>query len=110
MSEVDGEASVAIAADAPYFAGHFPANPVVPGVVVLEHVIEEISRRTGMKRWPQHIHAVKFLGPLRPGDELSVELQTTGANTVRFGCRSGSRPIAVGVITLHASDFAPRQP
>ena len=91
-----------IPVDAPYFAGHFPGDPVVPGVVILERVIEEISRRAGAPQSAQRLEAVKFLAPLRPGDELSIDLESTDATTVRFACRSGARSIARGLIVLRA--------
>jgi 3-hydroxyacyl-[acyl-carrier-protein] dehydratase len=91
-----------IPADEPYFAGHFPGNPVVPGVAILERVIEEISRQAGTPQVAQRIEAVKFLAPLRPGDELSIELESIDANSVRFQCWSGARSIATGLIVLRA--------
>jgi 3-hydroxyacyl-[acyl-carrier-protein] dehydratase len=91
-----------IPVDAPYFAGHFPGNPVVPGVVILQRVIEEISRQAGTPQSPQRLEAVKFLAPLRPGDELSIDLEGIDATSVRFQCRSGARSIATGLIVLRA--------
>jgi 3-hydroxymyristoyl/3-hydroxydecanoyl-(acyl carrier protein) dehydratase len=87
-----------IRVDEPYFAGHFPGNPVVPGVAILERVIEEISRRAGTPQAAQRLEAVKFLAPLLPGDELSIELESIDASSVRFLCRSGARSIATGLI------------
>lgn len=84
--------------DEPYFAGHFPGNPLVPGASILERVIEEISRRAGTPQAVQRLEAVKFLTALRPGDELSIELESIDANSVRFQCRSGARAIASGLI------------
>jgi 3-hydroxymyristoyl/3-hydroxydecanoyl-(acyl carrier protein) dehydratase len=92
-----------IPVDAPYFAGHFPGDPLVPGVVILERVIEEISRRAGAPQWAERLEAVKFLAPLRPGDELSIDLESAAdATTVRFECRSGVRSVAQGLIVLRA--------
>lgn len=63
--------------DHPSLAGHFPGHPVVPGVVVLDHVVAAIEARHGALsalRLPQ----VKFLAPLLPGDEAEVELDGDG--------------------------------
>ncbi|GAB1595171.1 hypothetical protein [Lysobacter claricitrinus] len=57
----------------PSLPGHFPGNPIVPGVVLLDHVVEAIEAAHGplaRLRLPQ----VKFLEPLRPGEHARVEL------------------------------------
>ena len=62
-----------IAADHPSLPGHFPGQPVVPGVVVLERVLEAIESGHGplaALRLPQ----VKFAQPLLPGETARIEL------------------------------------
>lgn len=68
----------AIPADHPCLPGHFPGQPVVPGVVVLERVLMAIeaqhveARRNvlGPLRMPQ----VKFQQPLLPEQTARIEL------------------------------------
>ncbi len=58
--------------DHPSLPGHFPGNPVVPGVVILDRVcaaIEADYGTTAAWRLPQ----VKFLQPLLPGQEAHIE-------------------------------------
>lgn len=59
--------------DHPALPGHFPGAPIVPGVVLLEHVLAAIDPdgTTGSLRLPQ----VKFLRPLLPGEPARVELE-----------------------------------
>jgi len=62
-----------IPADHPSLPGHFPGRPLVPGVVVLERVVEAIEATHGplaSMRLPQ----VKFLQPLLPGETVRIEL------------------------------------
>lgn len=57
----------------PSLPGHFPGNPIVPGVVLLDHVIDAIEARHGALatlRLPQ----VKFMQPLLPGEPARIEL------------------------------------
>jgi 3-hydroxymyristoyl/3-hydroxydecanoyl-(acyl carrier protein) dehydratase len=93
-------ARIVIDAGEPFFAGHFPGDPLVPGVVILERVIEEIVRRAGARRWPRRFDAVKFLSPLRPGAVLTIELDTIDTASVHFRCRSGKTVVAAGTVTL----------
>jgi acyl-CoA synthetase (AMP-forming)/AMP-acid ligase II/3-hydroxymyristoyl/3-hydroxydecanoyl-(acyl carrier protein) dehydratase len=51
-----------VAASHPSLPGHFPGRPIVPGVLILDHVIESLRERTGrdVTRMPR----VKFSSPL----------------------------------------------
>jgi 3-hydroxymyristoyl/3-hydroxydecanoyl-(acyl carrier protein) dehydratase len=54
--------------------GHFPGRPIVPGVVLLERVLEAIELThapLGALRMPQ----VKFMQPLLPGEPAKVVLE-----------------------------------
>ena len=68
-----------IPADHPSLPGHFPGRPLVPGVLLLDRVLEAIEARNpalGALRLPQ----VKFLQPLLPGEEARVELESISAS------------------------------
>ena len=67
-----------IAADHPSLPGHFPGRPLVPGVVVLERVLEAIEAGHGALG-PLRLPQVKFLRPLLPGEEARVELESAGS-------------------------------
>jgi len=61
-----------IAADHPSLPGHFPGRPVVPGVVLLDRVLDAIEQAgapLGALRLPQ----VKFLQPLLPDEPARIE-------------------------------------
>jgi len=61
--------------DLPIFAGHFPAMPIVPGVVQLGWVAE-LARAHGLAAGPFNgIVSAKFRRILRPGVDLQVRLQ-----------------------------------
>ena len=62
-----------IPADHPSLPGHFPGRPIVPGVVLLDRVIEAIEAGHGPLP-PLRLPQVKFLKPLLPGQSASVEL------------------------------------
>jgi 3-hydroxyacyl-[acyl-carrier-protein] dehydratase len=62
-----------IPADHPSLPGHFPGRPIVPGVVLLDRVIEAIEAGHGPLP-PLRLPQVKFLKPLLPDEPASVEL------------------------------------
>lgn len=68
-----------VAADHPSLPGHFPGRPLVPGVVVLERVLEAIEAGHGALG-PLRLPQVKFLLPLLPDQEARVELEPAGAD------------------------------
>lgn len=70
-----------IAADHPALPGHFPGHPIVPGVVILDHVlaaIESVQGPLAGLRLPQ----VKFVQPLLPGQVARIELDVITADIV----------------------------
>ena len=58
----------------PSLPGHFPGQPIVPGVVLLDRVIEAIEASHG-RLPPLRLPQVKFLRPLLPGQPARIELQ-----------------------------------
>jgi hypothetical protein len=66
----------------PALAGHFPGNPVVPGVVLLERVLDAAQRRFGMRADALRLPQVKFLQPLLPGQMAEIMFDTVGFDNV----------------------------
>jgi 3-hydroxyacyl-[acyl-carrier-protein] dehydratase len=71
--------------DSPWFAGHFPEEPILPGVAILSMAaemvrhFEEIQQRkiriAGLKR-------VRFRLPIKPHDTVTIELTCEKADGV----------------------------
>jgi 3-hydroxymyristoyl/3-hydroxydecanoyl-(acyl carrier protein) dehydratase len=95
-----GQAPLAIAADHPAFAGHFPGQPIVPGVVLLDEALHAIGMAAGVQLSACRINAVKFLSPARPHDPLDVRYEATAGGAIQFEIRSGERRIASGSLRL----------
>jgi len=82
----------------PALPGHFPGNPIVPGVVLLQGVA------AALKTWRGETMArfdVKFLAPLFPDQDATIELRSD-APRVRFAIRRGDDVLAKGVVELSA--------
>lgn len=82
--------------DHPAIAGHFPGNPVVPGVVVLDCVVAAIEARDGPLP-PLRLPQVKFLSPLRPGEDAEVLLEGGGGRW-RFRVVRAGGDVATGEV------------
>ena len=58
----------------PCLAGHFPGNPVVPGVVIVDRVLAVIEAAHGTLPALQ-LPQVKFVRPLYPGQVAHIDIQ-----------------------------------
>jgi 3-hydroxymyristoyl/3-hydroxydecanoyl-(acyl carrier protein) dehydratase len=82
----------------PALTGHFPGNPIVPGVVLLERVAAALRAWRGERI--EKLDA-KFVQPLLPGEDAMIELRAD-AGRIRFAVRRvDGVPLARG--TLHAA-------
>ena len=66
----------------PYFAGHFPGNPVMPGVLIIEALAQtgaaailSLPENKGKTAYFAGIDKAKFKQMVRPGDVLTLETQ-----------------------------------
>lgn len=89
------EATFVIPPDHPALPGHFPGNPIVPGVLVVEHVQRLLEARLGPLRLTG-LPQVKFVAPLLPGETCVVSFANLADGRVQFDCRSGARRVARG--------------
>jgi 3-hydroxymyristoyl/3-hydroxydecanoyl-(acyl carrier protein) dehydratase len=84
--------TVRIASSHPALPGHFPGNPIVPGVVLLDRVAAALER-TGTRL--VRIGVVKFLAPLRPGEDAVLAIARDGRR-VSFRIDRDATPILRG--------------
>ncbi|HTZ21392.1 MAG TPA: bifunctional UDP-3-O-[3-hydroxymyristoyl] N-acetylglucosamine deacetylase/3-hydroxyacyl-ACP dehydratase [Opitutaceae bacterium] len=76
----------------PFFQGHFPENPVMPGVLQLESMAQAagilmLRRTTNDGRTPFFLSAdkVKFRKPVRPGDQMIINAKITRVRGDKLG-------------------------
>lgn len=93
-----------VAAGHPSLPGHFPGTPVVPGVVVLDHVLQATERWQGRALHARGLKQVKFHSPLLPEQRADVSLEIEGG-TLTFRVTRDDQPVAQGAFTL-AQDAA----
>ena len=91
--------SFVVPADHPSLPGHFPGTPVVPGVVVLDHVLKAGESWRGQALRVRGLKQVKFHSPLLPGERADVTLEIEG-DTLTFRVTRGGLDVAQGVFVL----------
>ncbi len=85
----------------PSYEGHFPDDPIVPGAALLVAIGEELARQ-GERRRVGRLERVRFLGVVRPGEEVELRVAVDG-DRVRFGASRGGVEVLRGVGTLAPS-------
>lgn len=83
-----------VAIGEPYFQGHFPDNPIMPGVLILEALAQAAAVLTwrtmqhhGDRKWLYYfvgIDNARFKRPVTPGDQLILDV-TMGRNVRGIG-------------------------
>jgi 3-hydroxymyristoyl/3-hydroxydecanoyl-(acyl carrier protein) dehydratase len=88
---------VEIPADSPFFIGHFPGHPILPGIahplLVTRSPVAEIV-------------SLKLRSPVRPGDVLDISgTDPDESGTVRFELRRGAETVSLGTLRLAAAEL-----
>jgi len=91
----------------PAFDGHFPGQPVLPGVALLAEVLEAALGDPALAACvgtAPRLPVVKFLAPVHPGASLEIAFRV-GARALDWDVRDGERVVASGQIGR--ADLAP---
>jgi 3-hydroxymyristoyl/3-hydroxydecanoyl-(acyl carrier protein) dehydratase len=94
-------APLRIARSHPSLPGHFPGRPIVPGVVVLDHVLAAAEAWLGRAVRLRTLKQAKFVTPLLPEQEAQVEIKLQG-DELRFAVTRDGEAIAQGLLSVDA--------
>jgi 3-hydroxymyristoyl/3-hydroxydecanoyl-(acyl carrier protein) dehydratase len=107
------EASASLAADSPWFEGHFPGNPVFPGLGLLALVEEAARRGLQLSAGSWHLEGlrrVRFRKALRPGARLALHIRATRSERevqADFQLREDGDDVGRGVLLFLATGLDP---
>jgi len=81
-----GAGEFTLRGDEPFLRGHFPGNPLMPGVLVVEAAAQlaGIVAQSDPQRAPMAglkltaLRAVKILGTAKPGETIHIDARLTG--------------------------------
>jgi 3-hydroxyacyl-[acyl-carrier-protein] dehydratase len=72
----------------PFFQGHFPGTPIMPGVLVIEAMAQvgavlflKMNEHKNKLAYFTGIDKAKFRKPVMPGDQLRMELEVLKVNS-----------------------------
>jgi predicted hotdog family 3-hydroxylacyl-ACP dehydratase len=90
MSEIE------IPEGSPFFSGHFPGSPILPGIAHLALAFPGVALL--------EVRSLKLRRPVGPGDRLDVVAAAPGPDGVaRFEIRRGEEMVSQGVVRLVGS-------
>lgn len=89
-----------VSVNEPFFQGHFPGNPIMPGVLIVEALAQvgavalmSLEENKGKLAVFAGIDEVRFKRQVIPGDQLRLEVEL---HTFRRGIGKGSATAYVG--------------
>jgi 3-hydroxymyristoyl/3-hydroxydecanoyl-(acyl carrier protein) dehydratase len=83
----------------PYFAGHFPEQPILPAVAMIDASMEVVRRGLGLTKikWVE-LKSSKFMRPLSPGDSIQIQAHSTSLEDWKIEWKLNSPPEAEQVV------------
>ena len=101
-------AQVIVGADSFWFDGHFPGNPVVPGIAQMSMVFDLMQRAMGPGLKLDGFKRVRFKQLIRPDTPITAQIKPTGktANRFEYKLSTDQHIVCTGFIDISLSPNA----
>ncbi len=94
-------AHVTVNDNSPWFSGHFPDNPILPGIAQLHMVADVIALATQKDLYIHRLTRVKFKKLVRPGQQLEIRTMATDTNGLySFRITHEAQDVCSGMMSL----------
>lgn len=105
---IDNVSGFRIASGHPALPGHFPGRPIVPGVVLLDRAVRQLSAGLAVSLDGWDIASAKFLSPVSPDEWIDIRHERSGG-AIRFTLQAGMRTVASGTLTQPSPAQSPME-
>ena len=118
VTRIDGNKITAVknvSVNEPYFLGHFPNHPIMPGVLQLEAIAQVAgilmlrqAENFGRLAYFMAADSVKWRKPVRPGDSLVIDVELTKSRgkigKAKGVCLVDNEPVSEAEVTFVLMD------
>ena len=73
----EGQATVRFPRSSPFFAGHFPAAPILPGVVLIDAAVQIAAQATRRKLRLSQLSNAKFNNAVEPDQVVALSFKVS---------------------------------
>jgi 3-hydroxyacyl-[acyl-carrier-protein] dehydratase len=99
------DTALAVAHDHPALPGHFPGQPLVPAVVILDLVMAALQQERPALRFTG-VNKLKVVRQLLPDQPFRLECGEPRGDSLRFRCWIGAQLLAEGNLRVEPSQTA----
>ena len=91
----------------PFFNGHFPGDPIMPGVAHIHFVQRLLEHHFCRKTRILSVQKAKFTSPVRPGDVIRMRLIVRGDSVAEWQFQVGKVTVSSGTLVFKTAGGNP---
>ena len=76
-----------VSPDSPWFSGHFPGEPILPGIAQLEMALDGIKRLSKKNLKILGVRKVRFKKFIRPNDKIKIKVALREGDALSYSFR-----------------------